>query len=120
MCLKQKMVLMRRATKAKQMGAVQARALMGLAVALPMALPDNADFAEANKRNRVVGAEWVLKGCPLRDLVLTRVTMEPSMTVLRQQLHRGSHRWESDQDCGLLGGRRRAAQGIQTSDMCAG
>ena len=36
--------------------------LAGLAVALPVALPDNADFAEANKQIRAVGAAWVLQG----------------------------------------------------------
>ena len=78
--------------------------LAGLALAVPMALPDNADFVEANKQNRAVGARWVLLGCPLRDLILARVTMEPSMTVLRKQLSMGSRRWENDQNCGLLGG----------------
>ena len=51
-----------------------------------------------------MGAAWVLQGCPLRDLILTRVTMEPSMTVLRKQLILGSKSWDDEQDGRLLGG----------------
>ena len=79
-------------------------------IALPSALKDDPDFAAVNQKNKSIGAEWVLTGCPLRDLVLTRVTMEPPMAILRKQLHQGSHRWEVEQDSSLLGdgeGRRR-------------
>ena len=91
-------------------GGAAPAALAGLEIALPIAMPDGADFAAQNKQNRAVGAEWVLKGCPLRDLVLTRVSMEPSMAMLRRQLHMGSQRWDADEDKKLLGagdGRRR-------------
>ena len=75
---------------------------------LPGGLPDTADFAKQNEQNRTIAADWILQGCPLRDLVLTRIVMEPAMVVLRRQLHLGSHRWDLDQEQKLL--ERPAAQ----------
>ena len=73
-------------------------------VALPVEQEKAAtDFAAQNLQNRAVGAEWILTGCPLMDLVLSRVTMEPSMAILRRQLRMGSHKWEEEQDGKLLG-----------------
>lgn len=75
---------------------------------LELALPSGAategtDFAALNRQNRSVGAAWVLQGCPLRDLVLARVVMEPCMVVLKKQLRMGSRRWETEEDVKLLG-----------------
>ena len=75
---------------------------LDLQVALPGGLPDTADFAKTNEQNRTIAGEWILTGCPLRDLVLTRIVMEPSMAVLRRQLHQGSHRWDVEQERKLL------------------
>ena len=55
-------------------------------------------FAAVNERNRSIGAAWVLSGTPLRDLVLVRVVMEPSMVVLRRQLRMGSDAWAREQE----------------------
>ena len=77
-------------------------AALDLQLALPGGLPDTADFAKTNELNRTIAADWVLQGCPLRDLVLTRVVMEPSMVVLRRQLHHGSHRWDVEEERKLL------------------
>ena len=67
-------------------------------------LPEATDHKVMNAKHRAAGAAWVLQGCPLRDLVVARVTIEPSMAMLRRQLHVASNKWEVQQDQILAGG----------------
>ena len=61
----------------------------GEGLAAAPARPGDGDqaHAEQNARNRAIAASWVGSGTVLRDLVLLRTAMEPSMVVLRKQLH---------------------------------
>ena len=58
--------------------------------------------AEHHARNRGIAAAWVESGTVLRGLVLLRAAMEPSMVVLRRQLHNASARWSTQQEAASL------------------
>ena len=82
-------------------------AIRAAAVA-PEVREDPAGWAAINEKNRSIAAEWILLGAPLRDLVVIRVGMEPTMAALRLQLHMSSDAWSKKQDGKPLDGRAGA------------
>ena len=57
---------------------------------------DHPDFAEINRKNREMAYRWV-SNRPLRDLVLIRLIMEPSMAVIRKLLEVSGEAWMKQQ-----------------------
>lgn len=53
--------------------------------------------AAKNERSRQTAAKWLFSPGAMRDLLLVRITMEPGMKVLREQLKMGKKAWEKKQ-----------------------
>jgi hypothetical protein len=63
----------------------------------PVPATEGIDMAAENEKTRGMAKAWLLGPTAMRDVVLARCCMEPSMCALRRQLHIGSERWEKEQ-----------------------